>query len=196
MQRLRDHRMPPGAVCIARPPGRARAMGIPRPLRTPALPRPGGQGRATGPSPAPLAIRAKPGGVRRRVAAGPSGGLSFHVVGGQFDTVHKEGAYLLRPGGPEQGGAQALSRSLYASLVPASRSGEFFGLFSVFSRFGGVLGPAAMGLVTRATGSSRYGIAASRLEATGLGETQLLVETPDATAEPRNRRVQIVNLGG
>ncbi|ALU39309.1 copper oxidase [Kocuria flava] len=44
----------------------------------------------------------------RLLAAGPSGGLSFHVVGGQFDTVHKEGAYLLRPGGPEQGGAQAL----------------------------------------------------------------------------------------
>jgi UMF1 family MFS transporter len=57
-----------------------------------------------------------------------------------------------------QGGAQALSRSLYASLVPASRSGEFFGLFSVFNRFGGMLGPLAMGLVTQATGSSRLGI--------------------------------------
>ncbi|MDF1505658.1 MFS transporter [Roseisolibacter sp. H3M3-2] len=57
-----------------------------------------------------------------------------------------------------QGGAQALSRSLYASLVPASRSGEFFGLFSVFNRFGGMLGPLAMGLVTQVTGSSRLGI--------------------------------------
>jgi UMF1 family MFS transporter len=57
-----------------------------------------------------------------------------------------------------QGGAQALSRSLYASLVPASRSGEFFGLFSVFSRFGGVMGPLAMAAVTAATGSSRLGI--------------------------------------
>jgi outer membrane protein OmpA-like peptidoglycan-associated protein len=43
---------------------------------------------------------------------------------------------------------------------------------------------------------SRRGVAASRLEAVGLGETQLLVQTPDATAEPRNRRVQIVNVGG
>lgn len=42
----------------------------------------------------------------------------------------------------------------------------------------------------------RLGVAASRLEAVGLGETQLLVQTPDATAESRNRRVQIVNLGG
>ena len=42
------------------------------------------------------------------LAAGPSKGLSFHVVGGQFDTVYKEGAHLLRPGEPGQGGAQAL----------------------------------------------------------------------------------------
>ena len=57
-----------------------------------------------------------------------------------------------------QGGAQALSRSLFASLVPATRSGEFFGLFSVFNRFGGILGPLAMALVTSVTGSSRLGI--------------------------------------
>lgn len=43
---------------------------------------------------------------------------------------------------------------------------------------------------------NRLGVAASRLEALGLGETQLLVQTPDATSEPRNRRVQILNLGG
>lgn len=42
----------------------------------------------------------------------------------------------------------------------------------------------------------RLGVAAARLDAVGLGETQLLVPTPDATAEPRNRRVQIVNIGG
>lgn len=43
---------------------------------------------------------------------------------------------------------------------------------------------------------NRLGVAASRLDAVGLGETQLLVQTPDATAEPRNRRVQILNIGG
>ena len=40
--------------------------------------------------------------------AGPSDGTSFHVVGGQFDTVYKEGAYLLGPDDPEKGGSQAL----------------------------------------------------------------------------------------
>jgi len=37
--------------------------------------------------------------------AGPNRSTSFHVVGGQFDTVYAEGGYLLRPG---VGGAQSL----------------------------------------------------------------------------------------
>ncbi|WP_425581225.1 multicopper oxidase domain-containing protein [Streptomyces sodiiphilus] len=57
---------------------------------------------------APLAARA---GERVRIwvlAAGPDRPGSFHVVGGQFDTVFQEGAYRLRPDDPEQGGAQVL----------------------------------------------------------------------------------------
>jgi nitrite reductase (NO-forming) len=38
--------------------------------------------------------------------AGPNRSTSFHVVGGQFDTVYAEGSYLLRPG---EGGSQALA---------------------------------------------------------------------------------------
>lgn len=41
----------------------------------------------------------------------------------------------------------------------------------------------------------RFGIAANRLDAIGVGEDQPLVATPDETPERRNRRVQIVNLG-
>ena len=37
--------------------------------------------------------------------AGPDRPSAFHVVGGQFDTVWSEGAYLLRPG---TGGAQVM----------------------------------------------------------------------------------------
>lgn len=57
---------------------------------------------------APIAVRA---GERIRiwvVDAGPQGATAFHVVGGQLDTVFKEGAYLLRPGNAEQGRAQVL----------------------------------------------------------------------------------------
>ncbi|WP_436995217.1 hypothetical protein [Streptomyces sp. enrichment culture] len=53
--------------------------------------------------------------VRIRVpAAGPNRPSAFHVVGGQFDTVHREGAYRLRPDDPGSGGAQVLD------LAPAS----------------------------------------------------------------------------
>lgn len=40
-----------------------------------------------------------------------------------------------------QGGTQALSRSLFASMVPAHKSGEFFGFYSVFEKFASILGP-------------------------------------------------------
>ena len=57
-----------------------------------------------------------------------------------------------------QGGVQALSRSLFASFVPPQRSSEFFGFFSVFEKFAGILGPAVFAAVVTATGSSRAAI--------------------------------------
>lgn len=42
---------------------------------------------------------------------------------------------------------------------------------------------------------SKYGVAADRLEAVGMGEKGLLVQTPPQTPEPRNRRVEVINLG-
>jgi UMF1 family MFS transporter len=46
-----------------------------------------------------------------------------------------------------QGGIQALSRSYYASLVPAERSAEFFGLYNMMGKFAVIIGPAMMGVV-------------------------------------------------
>lgn len=54
-----------------------------------------------------------------------------------------------------QGGSQALSRSLFASMIPRQKSSEFFGFFSVFEKIAGVLGPAVFGLTIAITGSSR-----------------------------------------
>jgi UMF1 family MFS transporter len=54
-----------------------------------------------------------------------------------------------------QGGSQALSRSLYAGMSPASKSGEFFGLFGVMEKFSTLLGPLIFGIVGSMTGSSR-----------------------------------------
>jgi UMF1 family MFS transporter len=54
-----------------------------------------------------------------------------------------------------QGGTQALSRSLFASLVPRQLSGEFFGFFSVSDKVAGILGPLVFTVVSATTGSSR-----------------------------------------
>lgn len=43
--------------------------------------------------------------------------------------------------GVVQGGAQSLSRSLFASLIPKHKAAEFFGLFSTLEKFAGVAGP-------------------------------------------------------
>lgn len=57
-----------------------------------------------------------------------------------------------------QGGTQALSRSLFASMVPKARSTELFGFFSTGEKLAGIIGPAIFGLVGQLTGSSRWGI--------------------------------------
>ncbi len=57
-----------------------------------------------------------------------------------------------------QGGSQALSRSLFASMIPKERSSEFFGFFSIFEKFGAIAGPATFEIASRATGSSRSAI--------------------------------------
>ena len=43
--------------------------------------------------------------------------------------------------------------------------------------------------------AKKYGVDPSRLQAVGMGEEGLLIATPPQTPEPRNRRVQVVNLG-
>ena len=58
------------------------------------------------------------------------------------------------------GGTQALSRSLYASMIPPARSAEFFGFYSTSSRFAGIFGPLVFGVVGQVTGGSRLGIVA------------------------------------
>ncbi len=57
-----------------------------------------------------------------------------------------------------QGGSQALSRSLYATIIPKSRSSEFFGFFSVSSKFAGIFGPLIFGFIAELLGASRYSI--------------------------------------
>ncbi len=45
-----------------------------------------------------------------------------------------------------QGGVQGLSRSVYATLIPADQPGEFFGFYSMTTKFAHVLGPAMVAI--------------------------------------------------
>jgi UMF1 family MFS transporter len=54
-----------------------------------------------------------------------------------------------------QGGSQALSRSLYAGMSPAAKSGEFFGLFGIMEKFSAILGPLLFAAAGALFNSSR-----------------------------------------
>lgn len=56
------------------------------------------------------------------------------------------------------GGSQALSRSLYGSMIPEEASAEFFGFFTVFSKASAVAGTTVFALVSGFTGSGRPAI--------------------------------------
>jgi UMF1 family MFS transporter len=60
--------------------------------------------------------------------------------------------------GMVQGGTQALSRSLFATMIPAHKSGEFFGFYSVFEKFSSIFGPLLFTITIALTGSSRNAI--------------------------------------
>jgi UMF1 family MFS transporter len=96
-----------------------------------------------------------------------------------------------------QGGSQALSRSLFASMIPRERSSEFFGFFSIFEKFGAIAGPATFEAASRATGSSRAAIlsvvvffivGALLLNFVNVREGQQAAAAPGASSDPAPRR--------
>ena len=58
------------------------------------------------------------------------------------------------------GGSQALSRSLFSSLVPKQRSAEFFGFYAISSKFASIFGPLTFAILIDLTGSNRFAILA------------------------------------
>jgi UMF1 family MFS transporter len=54
-----------------------------------------------------------------------------------------------------QGGSQALTRSLFSTLVPAPKSGEFFGLFGIMEKAATFIGPLLFAAAGTIFGSSR-----------------------------------------
>ena len=57
-----------------------------------------------------------------------------------------------------QGGIQAMSRALYARLIPAEHAGRLFGLYNMMGKFAAVVGPLLVGWFAVWSGSARTGI--------------------------------------
>ncbi len=81
-----------------------------------------------------------------------------------------------------QGGTQALSRSLFGTLIPKSRSAEFYSFYDVSSKFAGIIGPFVFGLVGQLTGSSRLSVVALVIFFIGGGLILLTVDEKEGRA--------------
>ena len=57
-----------------------------------------------------------------------------------------------------QGGIQALSRSYFSRIIPASQSGEFFGLMDICGKGAAFMGTAIVSAVSQITGSMNAGV--------------------------------------
>jgi UMF1 family MFS transporter len=79
------------------------------------------------------------------------------LYGAMMDSV-KDFYLLAFAIGLAQGGIQALSRSLYARMIPRGHTAEFFGFYNMLGKFAAILGPLMIGLVGAMTGSPRAGI--------------------------------------
>lgn len=60
--------------------------------------------------------------------------------------------------GLAMGGVQALSRSYYGSMIPEEASAEFYGFYTVFTKFSAIWGPWTFALITHLAGSARTAI--------------------------------------
>jgi UMF1 family MFS transporter len=95
--------------------------------------------------------------------------------------------YLAFAIGLAQGGVQALSRSMYARMIPAGHSAEFFGFYNMLGKFAAIIGPLLMGWVGVITGNPRAGIL-SLLILFGLGGLLLFaVRTGPVMVNPQAR---------
>jgi UMF1 family MFS transporter len=80
------------------------------------------------------------------------------TIGAFFMDTAQEFYALAITIGLVQGGVQALSRSLYARLIPSEKSAEFFGFYNMLGKFAAVIGPLMVGVVSLSTGDHRLGI--------------------------------------
>ncbi len=77
---------------------------------------------------------------------------------------------------------QSLFRSLFAALVPAERTSEYFGFNTLAGRASAALGPLAFGAVSAATGSQRVAMASLAVFFVAGGAILARVRMPESPA--------------
>ena len=92
--------------------------------------------------------------------------------------------------GMVQGGSQALSRSLFASMIPRYQSSEFFAFFAICEKFAGIFGPAIFAGMIMTTGSSRNAILAVLLFFIAGGMLLALVDVSEGQRVAREAEAQ------
>lgn len=93
------------------------------------------------------------------------------------------------------GGSQALSRSLFAQMIPKGREAEFFSFYEVSDRATSFMGPLIFGLTNQIFGSLRYGILSLIvLFVVGLA-ILIVVNVPRAIREAEAAHLEEVGAG-
>ncbi len=98
-------------------------------------------------------------GAKRGILVGLAGYVGITVMASQM-TEAREFYLLAGAVGLVQGGVQALSRSLYASLIPQDQAAEFFGFYNMLGKFAAILGPLLVAWIGALTNSPRLGLLA------------------------------------
>jgi UMF1 family MFS transporter len=133
-------------------------------------------------------------GARRMILFG-LGGYMVATGWSYFITATWEFYVLAIIVGMVQGGVQLLSRSLFARIIPARQSAEFFGFYNMVGRVATVVGPLLVGITAIMTGSSRASIlvivvlfvaGALLLLAVNEDEAVRVAQESNVTAAPRH----------
>ena len=163
----------------------------------------GGSGAASAPSPAPRPVSASPAPVHRQTSNAPAHAAPAHGVAHAQPAISgpsvnltvnfPTGSAVLTPGA--RASLHALGRALMSKDLASFRFRIEGHTDSVGSKDENLRLSQARAEAVVAYLSSQYNVQPARLQAAGMGQEQPFVATPPQTPEPRNRRVQVINIG-
>ncbi len=203
-------------LAMAQPlPAAAQADPATRALIERLRPQPGGSTRGirlpTDPAATPAVAVAPAGGATSAAGAGSSSGASSggpirQAAATSRDTTAPEGVAAVSLTVNFHLGSATLTPEAERALAPLGRALASNDLAGYRFRIEGHTDTVGDTMLNRTLSErramavrnfleARYGVSPNRLEAIGFGDKQLLVDTAPQVNEPRNRRVQVLNIG-